>query len=38
MDNIYKILQDKLSLNQFPLSAKYDIKWVIENEMGPSSL
>jgi cyclopropane fatty-acyl-phospholipid synthase-like methyltransferase len=34
----YKDLQEKLSLNQFPLSAKYDIKWVIENEMGPSSL
>jgi cyclopropane fatty-acyl-phospholipid synthase-like methyltransferase len=36
--NIYETLQEKLSLNQFPLSAKYDIKWVIENEMGPNSL
>jgi cyclopropane fatty-acyl-phospholipid synthase-like methyltransferase len=36
--DVYKNLQEKLSLNQFPLSAKYDIKWVIENEMGPSSL
>jgi SAM-dependent methyltransferase len=38
MDNIYRTLQEKLSLSQFPLSAKYDIKWAIENEMGPSSL
>jgi cyclopropane fatty-acyl-phospholipid synthase-like methyltransferase len=38
MDSLYTTLQEKLSLNQFPLSAKYDIKWVIENEMGPSSL
>lgn len=36
--DVYKNLQEKLSLNQFPLSATYDIKWVIENEMGPSSL
>jgi cyclopropane fatty-acyl-phospholipid synthase-like methyltransferase len=35
---IYKELQEKLILSQFPLSSKYDIKWVIENEMGPSSL
>jgi cyclopropane fatty-acyl-phospholipid synthase-like methyltransferase len=35
---IYKGLQEKLTLGQFPLSSKYDIKWVIENEMGPSSL
>jgi len=34
MENVYSIL----NLKQFPLSAKYDIKWVIENEMGPSSL
>jgi len=34
MENVYTIL----NLKQFPLSAKYDIKWVIENEMGPSSL
>lgn len=31
-------LQEKLSLEQFPLSAKYDIEWVYQNEMGPSSL
>jgi cyclopropane fatty-acyl-phospholipid synthase-like methyltransferase len=36
--NLFKELQEKLSLNQFPLSAKYDIKWIIENEMGPNSL
>ena len=34
MENVYSIL----NLKQFPLSAKYDIKWVIENERGPSSL
>jgi cyclopropane fatty-acyl-phospholipid synthase-like methyltransferase len=38
MENVYTILQEKLTLNQFPLSAEYDLKWVIENEMGPSSL
>ena len=38
MENIYLELQEKMTLNQFPLSAKYDIKWVVENEMGPSSL
>jgi cyclopropane fatty-acyl-phospholipid synthase-like methyltransferase len=38
MESVYKILQEKLSLKQFPLSAKYDIKWIIENEMGPSAL
>ena len=38
MDNVYEILQEKLTLKQFPLSAKYDIKWAIENEMGPSAL
>jgi cyclopropane fatty-acyl-phospholipid synthase-like methyltransferase len=38
MIDIYTDLKKKLSLDQFPLSAKYDIKWVIENEMGPSSL
>ena len=38
MDNVYTVLKEKLNLKQFPLSAKYDIKWVIENEMGPSSL
>ena len=38
MENVYTILQEKMTLNQFPLSAKYNIKWVIENEMGPSSL
>jgi cyclopropane fatty-acyl-phospholipid synthase-like methyltransferase len=38
MENLYKKLQEKLTLSQFPLSSKYDIKWVTENEMGPSSL
>lgn len=33
-----KILTEKLTLEQFPRSAKYDIKWIYENEMGPSSL
>ena len=28
-------LQAKLRLPQFPLSAKYDISWLNENEMGP---
>ncbi len=31
-------LQKKLTLSQFPLSAKYDIEWVSENEMGPNSM
>jgi hypothetical protein len=38
MDNVYIKLQEKMTLKQFPLSAKYDIKWVVENEMGPNSL
>ena len=38
MENVYTSLKEKLTLDQFPLSAKYDIKWIIENEMGPSSL
>jgi cyclopropane fatty-acyl-phospholipid synthase-like methyltransferase len=38
LENVYSILKEKLTLNQFPLSAKYDIKWAIDNEMGPSSL
>lgn len=31
-------LQKALSLPQFPLSAKYDIQWVNDNEMGPNSM
>ncbi len=31
-------LQQKMSLPQFPLSSKYDIGWLNENEMGPCSL
>jgi SAM-dependent methyltransferase len=31
-------LQKKMSLPQFPLSTKYDIEWLAENEMGPCSL
>lgn len=31
-------LREILNLNQFPLSSKYDIEWVCENEMGPSAL
>jgi len=38
MEDIYTKLRKKLTLNQFPLSSKYNIKWVTENEMGPSSL
>jgi cyclopropane fatty-acyl-phospholipid synthase-like methyltransferase len=38
MEDVYAILQEKMALKQFPLSSRYDIKWVIENEMGPSSL
>ena len=30
-------LQKELALKQFPLSSKYDIKWLSENEMGPCS-
>ncbi|WBW97801.1 SAM-dependent methyltransferase [Oceanirhabdus sp. W0125-5] len=33
-----KELQRELTLPQFPLSAKYDIEWVNENEMGPNSM
>jgi len=38
MKNKWEILQEKMSLKQYPLSAKYDIKWVVENEMGPNVL
>ena len=31
-------LKEMLTLEQFPLSAKYDPQWVLENEMGPSAL
>jgi len=31
------MLQEKMTIPQFPLSAKYDIEWLNENEMGPSS-
>lgn len=31
-------LQQELALPQFPRSAKYDIEWVNENEMGPNSM
>ena len=31
-------LTRRLSLDEFPLSAKYDPEWVIENLMGPNAL
>jgi SAM-dependent methyltransferase len=31
-------LRAKMRLAQFPLSAKYDIEWMNENEMGPCSI
>ena len=31
-------LQKELTLEQFPLSSKYDIEWLIDNEMGPCSV
>lgn len=31
-------LKDELTLEQFPLSSKYDIEWINENEMGPNSI
>ena len=31
-------LQTLLKNDEFPLSSKYDAKWVVENEMGPNSL
>ena len=31
-------LQSALMLPQFPLTAKYDAEWIIENQMGPCSL
>ncbi|MCM1989084.1 SAM-dependent methyltransferase [Oceanirhabdus seepicola] len=33
-----KELQKELTLKQFPLSAKYDIEWINENEMGPNAI
>ena len=30
-------LQKELTLEQFPLSSKYDIEWLSDNEMGPCS-
>lgn len=38
MNNEKDSLKSKLTLKQFPLSAKYDIVWVNENEMGPNSM
>lgn len=37
MNYTKEALQRELSLQQFPLSSKYDIEWLNENEMGPSS-
>lgn len=31
-------LQVALDMPQFPMSAKYDAQWIIENQMGPCSL
>jgi cyclopropane fatty-acyl-phospholipid synthase-like methyltransferase len=31
-------LAEMLANGQFPRSAKYDLQWVLENEMGPSAL
>jgi len=31
-------LRSKMRLPAFPLSAKYDLGWMVENEMGPSSV
>lgn len=31
-------LASMLKLEQFPMSSKYDAEWVLENQMGPSSL
>ena len=31
-------LQKKMTMEQLPLSAKYDIEWLVENEMGPCSV
>jgi cyclopropane fatty-acyl-phospholipid synthase-like methyltransferase len=31
-------IQKKLTFEQFPMSAKYDIEWLTENEMGPCSV
>jgi len=33
MKNVYAVLQEKLSLNQFPLSAKYNIQWIIVEQV-----
>jgi cyclopropane fatty-acyl-phospholipid synthase-like methyltransferase len=32
-----QVLNEKMKLKQFPLSSKYDIGWLAENEMGPCS-
>jgi cyclopropane fatty-acyl-phospholipid synthase-like methyltransferase len=31
-------LKKMLTVDRFPLSAKYDPEWVLENEMGPNAL
>ena len=36
--NVFVDLGEKLKLPQFPLSQKYDIQWLVENEMGPCSV
>ena len=37
MEYSKETLQKEFTLAQFPLSSKYDIEWLNENEMGPSS-
>ena len=34
----YEELDEQLKLAQFPLSQKYSIQWLVENEMGPCSV
>jgi len=38
MENSDKRLAERLRLEPYPLSSKYDIRWVLENQMGPNVL
>ena len=35
---ITKRLKEMLTLERYPLSAKYSPEWVLENQMGPNAL
>jgi len=36
--NDHEYDRDLLRLDRFPKTAKYDVEWILENEMGPNAL